>query len=164
MDHATLPLDSPLSQAGDLEAEPLIAASAQHRDIILEYCHLACLSYLSDQDAQRMDEILTLATQDPLLSFWLDEADYWISHKLHLIDDDWMQQQQVKLKRLIGQTWVDSLWSDLQNRTKALQAYLQRLGLYTGDIDGVMGPHTLLAVETLNNGYGGDLPLELGRG
>jgi hypothetical protein len=160
MDHATVPLEAPLPD--DMAIDPLIAASARYREVLIEYCHLACLSDLSDQDAQRMEAILTQATQDPLLSFWLDEADYWLADQLNLLDEEWTQQQQVKLKRLIGQTWVDSIWSDLQNRTKALQAYLQRLGLYTGDIDGIMGPNTRLAIESLRNGYPDDLPLEFG--
>ncbi|MGF1520385.1 MAG: peptidoglycan-binding protein [Nodosilinea sp.] len=171
----TAPLDEPLTTPGatpisDLltareegrgegPAAGLMQALRQHHTTLIDYCTLALQPSLSATDEDRLEEILAQAVDDPLLSFWVEEADCWVGEQLDLLSEDALKQQQNKLKRMIGQTWVDTLWHDLQHRTKALQAYLKRVGVYTGAIDGVMGPSTQHAIESLKTVYPDELPL-----
>ncbi|HSM84482.1 MAG TPA: peptidoglycan-binding domain-containing protein [Nodosilinea sp.] len=131
----------------------------QHRRTLIDYCTLALQPALSDADADRLGDILNRAVDDPQLGFWLDEADCWVEAYLQTLPEEALKQQQTRLKRIIGQTWVDTLWNDLQHRTKALQAYLKRMGVYSGDIDGIAGPSTQHAIESFRSAYPDDLPL-----
>ncbi|MGB3309378.1 MAG: peptidoglycan-binding domain-containing protein [Nodosilinea sp.] len=174
-EHATAPLDDPLmvespgatdftlvallKAQGEIPFDGLGQALRQHRSNLIKYCTLALQPTLSADDETRLDDILAQAVDDPLLSFWLDEADGWVGEQLDLLPEETLKQQQSKLRRTIGQTWVDTLWHDLQHRTKALQAYLKRVGVYSGAIDGIMGPHTQHAIESLKTVYPDDLPL-----
>ncbi|MGB5975438.1 MAG: peptidoglycan-binding domain-containing protein [Nodosilinea sp.] len=137
----------PIEGASPLDS--LRQALRQHRSVLTEYCILALQPTLSDRDETRLGDILTQAVDDPTLSFWLDEADSWVGEQLDLLSEETFKQQQGKLRHVIGQTWVDNLWQDLQHRTKALQAYLKRVGAYSGAIDGVVGPSTQHAIESL---------------
>ena len=172
--HATAPLDDPLmvvdssapdpwaallTASGEAPIDGLRQALQRHRPTLIEYCTLALQPTLSDADEDRLGTILAQAVDDPLLSFWLDEADDWVGGHLNLLPEEALKQQQGKLRRIIGQTWVDTLWNDLQHRTKALQAYLKRVGVYSGAIDGIMGPRTQHAIESLQTVYPEDLPL-----
>ncbi|MGF1568233.1 MAG: peptidoglycan-binding protein [Nodosilinea sp.] len=159
MNHATLSLDDPLHDDRGI-VDAFKQASARYHSTIFEYCTLALQPRLSEQDEDRLNDILTHSIDDPLLSFWLDEIDHWVGQQLDLLPEEDLKHQQVKLRRRIGQTWVDGLWNDLQHRTKALQAYLQQIGLYTGAIDGIMGPRTQLALESFKRGGYDDFPLE----
>ena len=174
-EHAAAPLDDPLmatgSDAPDANLAALLDAEGvrpldglgqtlqQHHSTLVTYCTLALQPTLAADDETRLGEILAQAVDDPLLSFWLDEVDSWVSEQLELLPKETLKQQQGKLRRIIGQTWVDTLWQDLQNRTKALQAYLKRAGVYSGAIDGVVGPSTKHAIESLKLAYPDDLPL-----
>lgn len=173
-EHATRPLDDLCrGVAGDpsrpvtdrLNSEEIAPTTAlmqsleQHRSTLITYCTLALQPTLSAADEARMADILNQSLDNSLLSFWLDEADCWVGEHLQVLSESALKQQQSKLKRLIGQTWVDALWHDLQNRTKALQAYLKRVGVYSGAIDGIMGPRTQHAIESLKTAYPDDLPL-----
>jgi hypothetical protein len=174
IEHATMPVDAHLldvpsapnplitdrlSRGEFAPADELMQSLEQHRPTLITYCTLALQPSLGDADEDRMAAILTQAMDDPLLSFWLDEADCWVGEHLQALSADALKQQQSKLKRIIGQTWVDALWHDLQNRTKALQAYLKRAGVYSGAIDGIMGPTTQHAIESLKTAYPDELPL-----
>jgi len=137
----------------------LIQASTRYTAILQEYCSLATQPTLSTTDEDNLANILQQATQDPLLSFWIDEADHFVAHQLGLIDEAFIAQQQSKLRRAISQTWIDTLWNNLQNRTKALQAYLQRLGFYQGAIDGIEGPFTQAAIRAWQQQSSDDMGL-----
>lgn len=139
--------------------DELRQALQHHRTTLVDYCALALKPHLSTADAERLGTILDQAIDDPLLSFWLDEADGWVGEHLNLMPTDVLRQQQSRLQRILGQTWVDTLWNDLQHGTKALQAYLKRVGVYSGAIDGIMGPTTQRAIESLKTAYPDDLPL-----
>lgn len=149
-----------LKATGELPADGLKQGLQQHYATLIDYCTLALQSTLTIDDEDRLEAILTQAVDDPLLSFWLDEADGWVGEQLDLLSEQALEQQQGKLRRIIGQTWVDTLWADLQHRTKALQAYLTRVGVYSGAIDGILGPNTQHAIESLKTTYPDDLPLE----
>lgn len=127
----------------------LASRSDQYKDIILEYCFLALQESLTEADQDRMGEIYEMATEDSALSFWLEEGDHLVAHHLGLVDEEFIRQQQDKLRRAIGHSWIDSLWQDLQSTTKVLQAYLQRQGVYHGSIDGILGPSTQKAMRQL---------------
>ncbi|MGG6238054.1 peptidoglycan-binding domain-containing protein [Nodosilinea sp. AN01ver1] len=183
---STAPLDDPLmvddsadpgstlaallQAQGESPFDRLGQALRQHRSTLIDYCTLALQPTLSTDDETRLGQILAQAVDDSLLSFWLDEADGWVGEQLKLLPEDAVKQQQGKLRRMIGQTWVDTLWHDLQHRTKALQAYLKRVGVYSGAIDGILGPRTQHAIESLKMEpfkteslqaiYSDDLPLE----
>ncbi|MBE9158603.1 peptidoglycan-binding protein [Nodosilinea sp. LEGE 06152] len=143
------PLAALLQAEEEFPCDGLGQALRQHRSTLIDYCTLALQPTLSTDDETRLGQILAQAVDDPLLSFWLDEADGWVGEQLQLLPEDLFKQQQGKLRRIIGQTWVDTLWHDLQHRTKALQAYLKRVGVYSGAIDGILGPRTQHAIESL---------------
>jgi hypothetical protein len=148
----------------DLPADSSVIAfikeSVKCQQTITDYYALALKPTLSAADEARLGDILLQATEDSLLSFWLDEADYWVAYHRGELDDVTLAVQQDNLKHTIGQTWVDSLWLDLQNHIKVLQTYLQRLGLYAGDIDGIMGPITRSAMASCQQLCVEDLPFE----
>ncbi|WP_026072766.1 peptidoglycan-binding domain-containing protein [Nodosilinea nodulosa] len=148
-----------LRAKGELPLDGLRQGLRRHAPTLIDYCTLALQPSLSAEDEARLDTILTQAIDDPLLSFWLDEADGWVDGQLNLLPEEVLKQQQGKLRRMIGQTWVDTLWNDLQHGTKALQAYLKRVGVYSGAIDGIMGPRTQRAIESLKTAYPDDWPL-----
>lgn len=125
----------------------LTEESLKHTDLVYEYCTLALQETLTESQAERLTEIFEKAQSDALLSFWIDEADHLIAHRLNLIDEEFVKQQQSRLRQSIRQTWINSLWNDLQNRTKALQTYLKHQGFYKGEIDGICGPSTQEAMQ-----------------
>ncbi|MFQ4135231.1 peptidoglycan-binding domain-containing protein [Nodosilinea sp. PGN35] len=172
LEHATAPLDQPLTAddlgttlvdrllgQGENPLDDLSQALRRHRATLIDYCTLALQPQLSAPDETRLGAILDQAVDDPWLSFWLDEADGWVSEHLQLLPEEALRQQQSKLRRTLSQTWVDTFWNDLQHRTKALQTYLKRVGVYSGAIDGIMGPTTQRAVESLKTAYPDGLPL-----
>lgn len=172
LEHATASLEHPLTaddlgnalvdllmNRGEAPIDDLRQALQQHRPTLIDYCTLALQPHLSADDESRLGAILDRAVDDPWLSFWLDEADGWVGEHLQLLPEEALRQQQSKLRRTLSQTWVDTFWNDLQHRTKALQTYLKRVGVYSGAIDGIMGPTTQRAVESLRATYPDGLPL-----
>lgn len=72
--------------------------------IVLEYGELAARQKLSDHEADRMEEILTLANDDSALSFWIDEVDHCLGHRLGLLDEEdliYYKNQQVMLREYL---------------------------------------------------------------
>jgi hypothetical protein len=55
--------------------------------LVLEYGELSAREHLSEEDADRMAEILILATNDPILDFWLSEIDHCLGHHLGLLEN-----------------------------------------------------------------------------
>ncbi|MEO0985860.1 MAG: peptidoglycan-binding domain-containing protein [Cyanobacteria bacterium J06639_14] len=132
----------------------LVCESEHYKPIILEYCLLALRESLTEVEQDRMGEIYDMATEDPILSFWLEEGDHLVAHHLGLVDETFIKQQQDNFRRSIGQSWIDNLWQDLQSTTKVLQVYLQRRGFYHGSIDGIVGPYTQQAMHQLQKQSG----------
>lgn len=54
----------------------------------LEYGDLASRQELVEADVDRMKYILTQASNDPVLNFWIDEIDHCLAHQLDLLDHD----------------------------------------------------------------------------
>ncbi|MEL6381684.1 MAG: peptidoglycan-binding domain-containing protein [Cyanobacteria bacterium J06626_18] len=138
--------DDPTHQA---IASDLAHKSENYRDLILEYCLLALQDSLTEAEQDRMGEIYDQAIADPVLSFWLEEGDHLVAHRLGLVNETFVKQQQDGLRRSIRRSQIDSLWRDLQSTAKVLQAYLQSQGLYKGSIDGILGPSTQKAMRQL---------------
>ncbi|GET42421.1 hypothetical protein [Microseira wollei] len=69
---------------GDL----LSKSSANVMKLALEYAKLAALPNPSEQEADRLGEILALASDCEILSFWIVEVDRVLGHHLDLLDED----------------------------------------------------------------------------
>ena len=124
----------------------------QHRDLLQTYCQLSVQPTLSDSDTARLDAILAIAENDPLVSFLIDEADHMLAHVYHFIDDAEIADQQAKLQTCLNDAWLDQACQDLAYRLqtsqcKNLQQYLKEQGFYKGAIDGVMGQVTTTAMQ-----------------
>lgn len=88
-----------------------------HGRIMQEYCQLASRKQLSEQDAERLKEILTLAEANPELTFLLNEADHFMAHELGLLDDSkrkTYKDQQSKLREYLGSHPQSSINTNIQ--------------------------------------------------
>lgn len=135
----------------------LVGASQGYRDVLREYCVLAMQPTLEDKQANRMEEILELAQADSLLSFLIDEADHILGHELGLIDAVSTHNQQHQLRQALDRDWINIHVEKSRLREgqvpvlslKEAQTRLRAEGLYTGFIDGVYGPKTKQAFQSL---------------
>ncbi|MBW4692867.1 MAG: hypothetical protein KME27_14015 [Lyngbya sp. HA4199-MV5] len=78
---------------------------SKYGDTLRAYCQLAAQEHLSEQDAERLTEILILAETDEALTFLLNEADHFMAHELGLLnctDRERYKQQQAELREQIG--------------------------------------------------------------
>lgn len=64
------------------DSSPLI------QKVIFQYWELACLSHLSDKQQEQLAQILELATESEVLTFWIAEIDHIIGHKLGLLESE----------------------------------------------------------------------------
>ena len=134
----------------DRALQDLLGQSEHYQATVLEYCLLAPQPTLRDAQQDRIAESLQQGIDDPVWNFGLEEGDHLVANHWGLIDNDFIIHQQDKFRRAIGEGQMGNLWRDLQSRTKVLQAYLQRQGVYQGAIDGIMGPLTQEAMRLLN--------------
>ena len=84
-----------------------IPLTPESKKIIQEYFQLALLPQLSQSQAQRMSEIMEMAESSEILSFWLNEADHLIGHKLNLIDEDECKNQQARLREYLDAKYLE---------------------------------------------------------
>ncbi|MDB9524510.1 peptidoglycan-binding domain-containing protein [Oscillatoria sp. CS-180] len=133
----------------DPSLSALLTESDLHKDVVLEYCQLALKPTLTDADQDRMAEILDMGAENAVLNFWLEEGDHLVAHRLGLIDESFIKNQQDEFRRSVRHGLIKSFWNDLQSRNKVLQAYLHRQGVYHGSIDGIVGPSTKEALRQL---------------
>jgi len=54
----------------------------------LEYGDLSTRPALSDSEVDRVKYILTQASNDPILTFWIDQIDYCLGYRLGLMDPE----------------------------------------------------------------------------
>lgn len=132
---------------GDVEI--LVEQSLKYKEIVREYWTLALQQTLTQQQAERIEEILQSAQFDPWLDFLIDEADHILAHELGLIKEQVIEHQLQELKKSIDRFWCERVLQEIQkrNRSKEIQKYLQSKGLYDGAIDGYIGPRTRAAIE-----------------
>lgn len=121
----------------------------KYKLVVREYCALSVKPMLTETEADRMDEILAQAEQEPTLNLLLDEADHLVAHELNLIDPVFIVQQQKKLADVLQRELPKADYS--LNKTAEIQAVLKKEGLYTGAIDGVCGPRTEEAIKQLRS-------------
>lgn len=103
--------------------------SQKVKKIVQEYRRLATRRHLSEQEADRMDEILVLADNEPALSFWIAEADHALGHSLELLTEEnrnsYKNQQALlreHLKNEISKTPVSGKPSVLTNDSECLDS------------------------------------------
>lgn len=127
------------------EAETFAQASYNYQGILLEYCYLASLPALSEEQADYLDRILAQAETDEFLNFLLIEFDSIIAKKLHLLNDQHLpryEDQQAYLREHLIQLAPEEL-----AYYRELQKLLQDKGCYRGPVDGVFGEDSRKAVE-----------------
>lgn len=57
-------------------------------NLVLEYAKLAIQPSLTDPEADRLGEILEMATENPTLNFWITELEHLVSHHVRLLNED----------------------------------------------------------------------------
>lgn len=119
--------------------------SQHYQGIVLEYCYLASLATLSEEQADYLDRILAEAETDEFLNFLLIEFDCIIAQKLNLLAAEHIHQyanQQAFLREHLVKLVSDDLayYRELQKR-------LREKGCYQGPVDGVFGKDSRAAVE-----------------
>jgi hypothetical protein len=106
-------IDHPPSKP-DLMDDLLSKTSSEIKAIALEYAHLASQPNLLPQQADRLGEILTIAVENNILSFWLAEIDHILGHYLNILDDAARrsyEDQQALLREHRGEDMPTSLIS-----------------------------------------------------
>ncbi|MEO0686338.1 MAG: hypothetical protein AAFY76_15195 [Cyanobacteria bacterium J06649_11] len=78
-----------------------INLTREQRQTIQEYCYLAALKSLSEQQQERMEEILKIASEDEVINFLIAEADHFIGHKLDIIDETECKNYQAALREYL---------------------------------------------------------------
>ncbi|NEP16185.1 MAG: hypothetical protein F6J97_04690 [Leptolyngbya sp. SIO4C1] len=98
------------------ESPAFIQHALRHRDLLQEYCDISVKLLLSDTDADRISDILTMAETDPMLSFLIDEIDHILAHLYRLIDDSETERTQRQLQQTLNQNWLDQTLLNIANR------------------------------------------------
>lgn len=69
----------------------------KQKQIIQEYCYLAALNTLSEEQSEQMSKILEIAIGDEVIDFLIGEADHFIGHKFNIIDETECKNYQANL-------------------------------------------------------------------
>lgn len=83
----------------------LALLSPERMEIVREYCKLRLLPDLSEEQANRIAEILELADTDRIVDFLITEADHSLGHYLGLLDEasrHSYKNQQALLREYLG--------------------------------------------------------------
>ncbi|MGD1910949.1 MAG: hypothetical protein ACFB2X_08870 [Rivularia sp. (in: cyanobacteria)] len=78
-----------------------IPLTREQKQIIQEYCYLATLKSLSEEQSEQMSEILEIAIADEVIDFLIAEADHFIGHKFNIIDDNECKNCQANLREYL---------------------------------------------------------------
>lgn len=82
----------------------MAAPTSEIDKLVSEYKKLISREQLSEDEADRMEEILESAGNDPVLDFWLTEADHHLGHQLGLLDEqsrNFYKDQQALLREYL---------------------------------------------------------------
>lgn len=123
--------------------DALVEASRAYVAILADYYKLSLRSELSENDVNRLSDIYNNAEQDPLLNFFINEADRILGQRLGLLDEECLndyKDQQAWLREHLEQTLLE------RNHRIEAQTLLQERGFYVGPIDGVWGDRSVEAV------------------
>lgn len=91
------------------EVGEFIELTVQEVKLVIEYAKLAYVSELSELEAERMGEILDLAQYNESLSFLINEIDYFVFQKMHLLNEETLnqyEQQEAKILRYLENTYA----------------------------------------------------------
>ncbi|MBE9178971.1 peptidoglycan-binding protein [Oculatella sp. LEGE 06141] len=122
----------------------LIEAFQVYIPTLKEYRRLALCSELSEDDADCLEAIYTMAEQDSLLNFLINEFDRIWGKRIGLLDEQFVEQykdQQAWLREHLEQTLFE------QESRSETQRLLQDQGFYDGPIDGVWGDRSVAAIR-----------------
>jgi hypothetical protein len=72
----------------------LLNSTPELMNTIREYYQLRSLPNLSEQQEDRVGEILELATTNRVVDFWITEVDHALGHRLGLLDESCRQSYQ----------------------------------------------------------------------
>jgi hypothetical protein len=147
-------------------------ADAACLELVQEYCHLATRPSLSEDESERMDNLLALAEQDGRLDFWINEADHFIDHAIGLgsysrVYASVNENLKARLRELIDLTdparpedealeLIHELDESLTEGTRQVQRQLAKRGYDPGPVDGVAGPKTQRALRQFQQSQGLD--------
>jgi hypothetical protein len=144
--------------------------SLQYQPQIMEYLALSMADTLAEPQADRLGAILDEASENPLLSFWIDEVDHIVAHQKDMVSASYVEKQQTALRRKMRtfceiEALVSSLKASIKhlrevmdnlhdNATdpefvESLQECLRKEGVYNGSVDGQFGQYTQQALEKL---------------
>ncbi|NEQ97254.1 MAG: peptidoglycan-binding protein [Cyanothece sp. SIO2G6] len=124
--------------------EDLLSATRKHTELVKDYVRLASQPTLSDDDIEEMDRILEIAESDSTLSFLIGEADYLVGQRMGLFnpdDPDAFADEQAWLRE-----HLETSRNFSPAYTQEFQRLLQEKGLYTGEVDGILGEQTAAAI------------------
>lgn len=122
----------------------LTAASQQRKGKLAEYYRLSLRGELSDEEAERLEQIYEEAEADPCLDFLIEEIDYFINRRLGLLSENQHQEyenQKSWLREHLQEVPLD------ETARKEMQTLLREFNYYKGPIDGVIGIRSKEAIQ-----------------
>jgi hypothetical protein len=122
----------------------LTAASQQRKGKLVEYYRLSLCDELSDEDAERLEQIYEEAMSDSCLNFLIEEIDYSINLRLGLLSENNHQEyenQKSWLREHLQEVPLDEI------ARKEMQTLLREFNYYKGPIDGVIGVRSTEAIQ-----------------
>lgn len=132
-------------------------------ELVKEYCLISSKQSLSEQDADRLEAIISQAEDDGRLDFWLDEADHFLAHELCLSTGKTLYPFETENQKAVLREHLE-FWSKrylesdeavemikeieefIESGSFEVQKSLQKKGFDPGPIDGVVGPRTQDAI------------------
>jgi hypothetical protein len=90
-------LKGTLTRSKNIVNDILTQSTSEIMALALEYSQLASRPHPSDEESDRLADILAMAVNDDILSFWLTEVDHCLGHHLGFLNEDhresYMDQQ-----------------------------------------------------------------------
>jgi hypothetical protein len=124
----------------------LLATTANIWEIAIEYATITLNPNPSESDHDRIDEILAMAYEDPVIDFWITEVDHLLAHYLNFLEPKNRERyidQQAILSEFIGRPdiLIDSpTKSDKSTRNFQYPSVTKQL---TCDPQSAVGLHSL---------------------
>lgn len=133
----------------DLQTEliaALLTTTQDYAELLADYQELALCRELTDEAADRLDQIYAEAEDHPMLNFLLTELDHVINCRLGLLDGEAVngyKDQQAWLRERLEQKPLEN------NHCQEVQRMLAEIGFYEGPIDGVLGNRSSQALKQM---------------
>lgn len=139
-------------------------------ELVREYCNIVSKYHLSEQDSDRLQKLVDMAIENSKLDFWIHEVDHFMDHELGFTTGTTIfpvETENLRLELLNRldecskkynaiQDWNDTaeVVEEIQDfvqegneKCKEVQENLKLRGLYSGLIDGQVGPLTQEAIK-----------------